>query len=249
MDPITILTAALVSGAAIMGKEFASAAAKEAFNRLRDAVVRRAGERSGVPAAIQGIEEKPDSQGRKLTLQEELTAARLGDDRELLKLAEGLLELLKTTAKAPTVYSGAVSGSGALAQGEEAKAVGAGGMMVGGYVNVSGKGNAVGVGNTSNSTETVTRGVDAAQLVALLETLRHGIASAGLDAKTRKVIESDLEAACAEAQDDKPSAAIVLSKLKGMADLLTSAGAAGAAAAGLLPGIQQAIDWAGNLWK
>jgi hypothetical protein len=82
-------------------------------------------------------------------------------------------------------------------------------------------------------------------LAALFTEWRPGAGAVGLDEKTRRAVEEDLDRAHAEAGDAKPSGAIILSRLKGVAALVEGAGKA---AEGIWPRIQQAIEWAGRLW-
>jgi hypothetical protein len=68
IDPITVIVTALVTGAAGM-------AGKDAFEGFKRLILDRYGKKSEVTEAVAQLERKPDSAGRKVTLQEELTAA------------------------------------------------------------------------------------------------------------------------------------------------------------------------------
>jgi hypothetical protein len=135
MEPITIIVTAVVAGAAVAAKDVAAQAVKDGYAALKALIVRRFGEKADVAGAIEGVEKKPDSKGRQETLKEELEAAGAGQDAELVRLAQTLLDLLKeqglTTGPS---YRTELHGSGAIAQGTGAVAAGAGGVAVGGSV-------------------------------------------------------------------------------------------------------------------
>lgn len=92
MDPLTILATALVTGAAEKLKPTAGKAVEEAYTGLKALLLRKFGERQDVGDALDKVEQKPDSEGRKTVLQEELEAAEAHKDEELLAAAEALLK-------------------------------------------------------------------------------------------------------------------------------------------------------------
>ena len=53
------------------------------------------GDQSDVVNAVEQLEKKPDSEGRKATLQEEVENAKVNDDPEIVKLAQDFLNQLK----------------------------------------------------------------------------------------------------------------------------------------------------------
>jgi len=125
-----------------------------------------------------------------------------------------------------------------------------GGAYVGGSVTVSG-GDFVGRDKIQT-----TPGVTPAQFLGLLAELRQALAGAGLpggpvglDADTAQVLEADVQVVEAQAQKDQPGSAIIVSKLRGVAEVLTEAARTAASAAPLAALAQKALDWAGQLFR
>lgn len=87
MDPITT---AIVAGLAGVGKD----AIKDSYNALKSALKKKFGETSDLAEAVDKLEKKPDSEGRKATLQEEIEAVNAHKDAEIIQLAQALLEKL-----------------------------------------------------------------------------------------------------------------------------------------------------------
>ena len=89
MDPITTaIVAALVS-------DLTKTAIKNSYNALKNALKKKFGSESDLVEAVNGLEKKPDSEGRKATLQEEVENAKVNDDPEIIQLAQDLLAQLK----------------------------------------------------------------------------------------------------------------------------------------------------------
>ncbi|MFS0518591.1 hypothetical protein ACEYW6_28385 [Nostoc sp. UIC 10607] len=88
MDPITT---AIVAGVANLSKDVI----KDGYNALKDALKKKFGDKSDIINAVEGLEKKPESEGRKATLLEEVEVAKVNDDLELLQLAQDLLTQLK----------------------------------------------------------------------------------------------------------------------------------------------------------
>jgi hypothetical protein len=138
MEPITTtLLAALVAGAAAATGEVADQAIKDTYNSLKQFVIQKLGGKAGVETALQGLESKPGSQGRQMTLKEELESAVEADpaaaqDPALLEQAQQLLSLLQQAGHpAPGSVQITQSGSSGLAYGPGAIAAGAGGVAAG----------------------------------------------------------------------------------------------------------------------
>jgi len=92
MDPISVA----IFGA--LGKLSADAIT-ESYHALKAAIAKKYGVDSDITKAVDDVEKKPDSTGRKETLKEELANAKLDNDPELVKLAETLIEKLKELDK------------------------------------------------------------------------------------------------------------------------------------------------------
>jgi hypothetical protein len=115
MDPIT---GAVV---AALGK-LAEPAVKDAYEALKALIVRKFGKHAEVTKAVETLEAKPDSAGRRETLAEEMAAADATRDAELLRLAEALAERIQgATPGIQTVHQhvrgdrNVVSGTGDIA--------------------------------------------------------------------------------------------------------------------------------------
>ena len=129
------LTAILLTGAALAAKAALSAAAKDAYQKLKQLVIRKSGGDSEVEPALVSLEKKPDSEARQAVVKEELQATGIGDDPEIVQLASQLEEILQQEGHpVQASYLANLSGSGAIAQGPGAVAAGEGGIAVGGDV-------------------------------------------------------------------------------------------------------------------
>ena len=137
------------------------------------------------------------------------------------------------------------TGGGAYIGGD----VKAGGDFVGrDQVIITGDGNVVGDQSSATVIKQVTEGVTLAEFLRLLAELRQSLPAAGLDPDTAEVIEADVKVVEEQAQKEKPSTAVIVAKLKSIAEVLTASGAVATAAQKLLPVAQQALTWAQQLF-
>ena len=88
MDPITT---AIVAALADLSKD----AIKDGYNALKAALKKKFGSESDLVDAVDKLEKKPDSEGRKATLQEEVEIANVNDDSKISLLAQDLLDKIK----------------------------------------------------------------------------------------------------------------------------------------------------------
>ncbi len=96
MDPIsTAIIAALSAGAASGLTEASKTAITDAYSRLKDLVARKFGSGSDVVQAIDQLETKPASSGRREMLEEEISEVQAIDDEELLAAAKHVLTLVQ----------------------------------------------------------------------------------------------------------------------------------------------------------
>ena len=103
MDPITAAILAAVSAGLIAGAtKTAENALTDAYTALKDLIKRKFGSKSEVVGAIQSLEAKPDSTARKELLREEVQAARIDQDAEVLQAAKSLLDKLGVKPSALT---------------------------------------------------------------------------------------------------------------------------------------------------
>ncbi len=137
------------------------------------------------------------------------------------------------------------TGGGAYIGGD----VKAGGDFVGrDQVIITGDGNVVGDQSSATVIKQVTEGATLAEFLRLLAELRQALPAAGLDPDTAEVIEADVQVVEEQAQKEKPSTAVIVAKLKSIAEVLTASGAVATAAQKLLPVAQQALTWAQQLF-
>jgi len=90
MDPIT--TAIVTAIATNLGQ----GVVKDAYEALKAAIKQKFGNDSEVVSAVDGLEKKPDSAGRKTTLEEEVKNAKVSEDSEILQLAQELLKKINS---------------------------------------------------------------------------------------------------------------------------------------------------------
>jgi hypothetical protein len=108
----TAIIAALTAGAASGLTEAAKKSISDAYSGLKALIKKKFGGESGVADAIEKLEAKAGSAGRRQTLIEELTATDAAADSELLGAAQSLLELVKALPQGSSTYkvpSGLVS--------------------------------------------------------------------------------------------------------------------------------------------
>ena len=92
MDPITTaIVAALAAGAAGGLTETSKTAITDAYHQLKELLSKKFGAKSEVVQAIDQLEAKPESAGRKETLQEEIIAVKAERDHEVLTAAQHVL--------------------------------------------------------------------------------------------------------------------------------------------------------------
>jgi len=92
---IDAIVSALSAGAASAATDASKKAVADAYDGLKSLIRRRFGAGSEAAAAIDKLEAKPDSEGRRQTLAEELSTVQAGSDRELLSAAQALLDLVR----------------------------------------------------------------------------------------------------------------------------------------------------------
>lgn len=98
MDPVSTALVAAVAKLSTM-------AIKDSYEALKLAITRRFGADSDIGKAVKGLEEKPDSNGRKEVLQEEIKASKADQDPDLQKLAQSLLQVIEKVETNPNRLS------------------------------------------------------------------------------------------------------------------------------------------------
>lgn len=86
-----VITTAIIAALAALSKD----AIEDSYNALKSALKKKFGSQSNVVDAVEGLEKKPESEGRQATLQEEIANARVNDDTEIVRLAQDLLNKLQ----------------------------------------------------------------------------------------------------------------------------------------------------------
>jgi hypothetical protein len=89
------IVAALSAGAVAGATDTAKSAIADAYQGLKSLIKGKFGHDSDAADAIDNLEAKPDSDGRKKTLAEELEAVNSTSDPELVSTAQSLLALIE----------------------------------------------------------------------------------------------------------------------------------------------------------
>jgi len=121
-------------------------------------------------------------------------------------------------------------------------------------ITITGDGNVIGNNNRVNVNKSQTTGVAVDQFLRLLGELRQAIPQAGLDPDEAASAVADLDVVEQQTRKPQPKPAFVLAKLNGTLSLLATADgvwerAEGALAERARPLAEQAVNWAGQLFK
>ena len=85
MDPITAAVVAALSAGAVSGlTEASKTAITDAYGKLKDLLHKKFAAKGEVVEALDKLEAKPESDGRKQTFQEELLGVKAEQDSEVL---------------------------------------------------------------------------------------------------------------------------------------------------------------------
>lgn len=133
MDPISMaLVGALASGVAKGVGEAAKSLIPDAYDALKTAIQKKVGADSDVAEALESVEKKPESKSRQGVLAEEIAAAGLDKDADLLKLAQALAEALKDAGG--DTFNATAGENSTIVQGSGNVVAGSGGIAIGGNV-------------------------------------------------------------------------------------------------------------------
>jgi hypothetical protein len=88
------IVAAVLGGVVASAGKVASSAVEDAYGALKALLVRKLGEKAEAVEALAKLETKPDSEGRKATVAEELRDAKVAEDPDLLDAARRLQTVL-----------------------------------------------------------------------------------------------------------------------------------------------------------
>lgn len=96
MDPVTTaLLAAMAAGALGGVTEAGKAVVVDAYGKLKSLLAKKFGGKSDVVQAVEQVEAKPDSKGRKETLAEEIAGVKADQDPEIVQAAQMLLQAVQ----------------------------------------------------------------------------------------------------------------------------------------------------------
>jgi hypothetical protein len=104
VDPVSLIVAALVAGAAAALKDTAGQAVKDAYTGLKTLLRRKTADAPAVEVAVQQHEEDPDVWEQPL--RQLLTKAGAGQDAEIVEVATRLLALADPAGKYTVTVSG-----------------------------------------------------------------------------------------------------------------------------------------------
>lgn len=95
MDPVTTAIIAALSAGTIAGlTDTAKTAITDSYPKLKGLLTKKHGASSEVVQAVEKLEAKPESQGRKETLAEEFVAVKAEQDEEIVAAAKQILMLV-----------------------------------------------------------------------------------------------------------------------------------------------------------
>jgi hypothetical protein len=121
-------------------------------------------------------------------------------------------------------------------------------QQFGDRITITGDGNVIGDGSRSTVIKQQTTGITVEQFLRLLAELRQALPAAGLDPDVAQAVEADLQVAESQARRAKPNAALLLLKLRSVAELLATADGVMGIVDRVHPLAQQALEWAGQLF-
>jgi hypothetical protein len=121
MDPITLIVAALVAGAATGAldevKDSAKAGVKAAYAKLRALATKRVAGNQGAEAALAEIEADPDTW--KAPLAAKLTQLGAADDADLVGAAQAFMDLIDEAGAKAGKYNVTIANSQGVQVGDQ----------------------------------------------------------------------------------------------------------------------------------
>lgn len=131
MEPVTLIVAALVAGAAAGVKDTASSAVKDACDGLKGLVRGKLAGRPGGELVLDRHEQDPQVWDKPLA--QELTAAGAGDDPAVVTAAQALMQLVDAAGSAAGKYQVSASDH-AVAAGRDMNITASGGSVAAGVI-------------------------------------------------------------------------------------------------------------------
>ncbi|MDX8392873.1 MAG: hypothetical protein R8K53_09980 [Mariprofundaceae bacterium] len=97
MDPITAsaIISAISAGVLSGAKDAAKKSISDAYEALKKLLQKKCGEQSEVMQSVMNLENKPESEGYQMVLQENIAETKVDEDTEIHGLAKKLIEKLQ----------------------------------------------------------------------------------------------------------------------------------------------------------
>ncbi len=119
MDPLSILVAALITGASAAVQETATDAIRDAYNGFKALLRRKFGQREQSPDVVD--EPPPETAEARAALERELRDVGAADDQELVAAAQRVLALVDPDGHRQGKYRVTVSGGQGVVIGDHAE--------------------------------------------------------------------------------------------------------------------------------
>jgi hypothetical protein len=114
----TAIVTALTAGAVSAASKFSEQVILHAYGTLKGLVAKKLGARSKVVKAVQELEANPNSEARKGVLKEEVEAAGIAENEELVKAAQELLKVIKAEPGGEQIIQTAIGNQNIQVTGE-----------------------------------------------------------------------------------------------------------------------------------
>ncbi len=115
VDPVSIIVSVLAFGAGALAKKMLDKAGEDLYDSVKGKLRSLLGSNEDGVEALEKVERKPNSTGRRTTLQEELSDLDLAQDHEVVKLAVQLLNHLQEKNLLPgDTYQTIMQGDGSV---------------------------------------------------------------------------------------------------------------------------------------
>src|SRR3989442_2580037 len=102
-----VITTAILAALAKLSEP----AIRDAYEGLKKLIVGKVGEDHDLVKAVEGLENKPDSPGRKETLREEIELSEATHDPDIINLSRTILDKLKSIPDGQQIINQTVSGN------------------------------------------------------------------------------------------------------------------------------------------
>ena len=249
MDPVTTaILAAITAGIAPGLTEVSKKAILDAYDGLKALIRRKFGDKSELAKVVDGLEQSPESKGRKESLQEEVEKANGEKDPEILAAAQALLEEIKAqpggeqhiqTAIGSYIAQADRGGTAVVVGPSQSTVFDQRGQQVQYQYNAAGD---INFGAVQNRLEA------AAEIGKLQEELSRANQAGAIDDDAATDAEYQIKKALQQAQKPEGDKNIILNHLRTAKEIIAGVAGNVAAATGLVTGLGQAIEMVRNLF-